>query len=137
MNNRIIYVCYGCKVPCITQQPDGQRCCPSFDKDVNEQWIATSDLDNPLNRRASRTDEKLNNCRFSGLCGFESMLGGFPNCYQPFPNKDIVCWHYEKHCNCDPEVCIGDTGDIQCRTCEGCVLSKEEMAHAHGIYISH
>lgn len=70
---------------------------------------------------------KIDNCAYSGICDMEAMLGGFPNCYNPF-NGLYTCNKYKRHCRNDPNVCPGDAGDIQCRTCDGCVLSKVEMA---------
>lgn len=71
---------------------------------------------------------RIDNCAYSGICENEAMLGGFPNCYNPFKGRH-TCVKYKKHCGNDPAVCPGDCGDVQCRTCDGCVLSKLEMAY--------
>jgi len=78
-----------------------------------------------------RNDTQPDNCEFSGFCDMESMLGGFPSCFRPFDNKNRMCRRYAPHCQNDPAYCGGDDGSVQCRTCRGCVLSKEEMAYTH------
>lgn len=98
--------------------------------DTNEEAIAHAlmyDYSVTFAMAVEATIYKIDNCAYSGICDVEAMLGGFPNCYNPF-NGLYTCKKFKPHCKTDPSICPGDAGDIQCQTCDGCVLSKVEMA---------
>jgi len=134
MNKDVFYVCNGCEKPCISRSETQKYGCPADRNSRTAVWIEAYNVDEKLSEAMDFSvtkSEELKNCAFSGFCDMESVLGGFPNCYRPFDDKNITCKRYKQHCKVDPGVCPGDCGDMQCWTCKGCVLSKEELAYTH------
>lgn len=134
MNKGVFYVCNGCEKPCISRSKTQKWGCPADMDSRRVKWVEAYDIDVKLQEDIDSSVikfEDLKNCAFSGFCDMESVLGGFPNCYRPFDDLNIKCQRYKQHCEVDPDVCPGDCGDMQCWTCKGCVLSKEELAYTH------